>query len=97
MPMASVARSGRPILVTICEISLKSRSRICSTRVEMATDSSSETEGSLRVSIRMDPSSSFGMNSVPRNGTDASATETTTSAMATVAALRRMQPASTRS
>ena len=37
-----------------------------STRVEISTDSSSETDGSFRVSTRIEPSSSRGMNSVPR-------------------------------
>ena len=84
MPIASVARSGRPIFETTCEISANRLRRICSTRVETCTDSASEIEGSLRVSIRMEPSSSRGMNSVPRNGTDPIASVTTISATATV-------------
>ena len=39
----------------------------------MSTDSGSETDGSLRVSIRIEPSSSLGMNSVPMNGSEPSA------------------------
>ena len=83
MPMASVATSGRPILVTTWLTSGKRRT-ICSTRVEMATDSSSEIEGSLRVSMRIAPSSRRGMNSVPMKASEASATDTTASATASV-------------
>ena len=53
---------------------------MASRRVEIATDSSSDTDGSLRVSTRIEPSSSLGMNSVPRNGTEAMAAVTTTRA-----------------
>ena len=83
MPMASVATSGRPILVTTCFTSGKRR-MICSTRVEMAADSSSEMEGSLRVSTRIAPSSRRGMNSVPRRKTDPTATRTTADATESV-------------
>jgi hypothetical protein len=75
--MASVARSGRPSLVTTCLTSSKRR-RIASTCVEIATDSGSDTDGSLRVSTRIDPSSSLGMNSVPMNGSDPMAIATAT-------------------
>ena len=95
MPMASVARSGRPILVTISEISANSASSFCSTRVEMSTDSSSDTDGSFRVSMRMDPSSSRGMNSVPRKGMDPTAVRMMTVATPTVAAFRAMATRST--
>ncbi len=67
--MASVARSGRPIFVTTCRTSGK-RATIASSRVEMSADSSIETEGSLRVSMRIAPSSRRGMNSVPSHGTE---------------------------
>ena len=83
MPMASVATSGRPILVTTCLTSGK-RWMICSTRVEIADDSSSEIEGSLRVSTRIAPSSRRGMNSVPRKASEATATVTTPSATPSV-------------
>ena len=79
MPMASVATSGRPILVTTCFTSGKRR-MICSTRVEMAADSSREMDGSLRVSTRIAPSSRRGMNSVPMKAREAMATVTTASA-----------------
>ena len=83
MPIASVASSGRPSLVTTCETSGKRRTT-CSTRVEMATDSSSEIDGSLRVSIRMAPSSRRGMNSVPMNQSEPMAMPTTVTATAIV-------------
>src|SRR5579885_2961482 len=71
IPMASVAKSGRPILVVTSWISGKARS-VFSTRFEISMESVSEMPGSLRVSTRMDPSSRRGMNSVPINAREAS-------------------------
>ena len=69
MPIASVAKSGRPILMTTSAISGNCRSR-CSIRLLISTDSVSETPGSLRVSTRIEPSSSlrheFGADEVER-------------------------------
>ena len=62
----------------------------CSTRVEISTDSSSDTDGSLRVSMSSDPSSRRGMNSVPRKGTEPSAAATMVTATAMVASGCRM-------
>ena len=47
------------------------RMSVFSTSLAIAMPWGSEVLGRRRVSISSDPSSSFGMNSVPRNGTDA--------------------------
>ena len=77
-PIASVARSGRPSLVTTVTTSgnvLMMRSAAVDSRVA----SSSETLGRRRVLIRIEPSSSLGMNSVPMRDSDAMDTTITTS------------------
>ena len=64
--------------MTTSAISGNFRSR-CSIRLLMATDSVREMPGSLRVSTRIEPSSSLGMNSVPMKYSEPSATAKTIS------------------
>ena len=94
MPIASVARSGLPILVTTSWTSGK-RLIIRSISELMATDSDNDTLGSLRVSIRSEPSSSRGMNSVPIKNNEVNAVTTTiAAAVATLPRLGRTQSSS---
>ena len=83
IPIASVAKSGRPILTTTSAISGNDLRRL-SMRLLISTESVSEIPGNLRVSIRIEPSSSFGMNSVPMKKSDPSATPSTIAENATV-------------
>src|SRR5205823_13886999 len=59
-------------------------SDLFSIRLLISTESVKETPGSLRVSIRIEPSSSLGMNSVPIKNKDPTAIDNTTMATATV-------------
>ena len=82
-PIASVARSGRPSLVTTVTTSgnfRMMRSACCDSRVA----SSSEMDGSRREVIRIDPSLSLGMNSVPIQPNEATAMATSTTDTPTI-------------
>ena len=78
--MASVAKSGRPILLTICVTSGNSPSTLSISELS-ATDSLTETLGALNVCTKMDPSSRRGMNSVPINVSDPSTARMTAPAV----------------
>src|SRR4051794_38114197 len=75
MAMASVATSGRPSLVTTLLISGKLR-RVLAISLLTSIDCVSAIPGSLRDVISIDPSSSFGMNSVPMYLSEKSAAPT---------------------
>ncbi|GJG88099.1 hypothetical protein tb265_32800 [Gemmatimonadetes bacterium T265] len=80
-PIASVARSGRPSLVTTVATSGKRRTTH-SASVDSLVASASDTLGRRRVSIRIAPSSSLGMNSVPIFVIDQTAATATSAAAA---------------
>ena len=56
---------------------------VFSTSLAIAIPCDSEVDGSRRVSMSSEPSSSFGMNSVPRKGTEARAAASRAAALAT--------------